>query len=330
MDWKSSIAQCDASWTAEQEPGSFEHEQEATIELFPIPSPLGHCNATLYTLPLGSTMGTFTLNFHDGVVAEVSSLMDVHKDFNEPTLIIIYTESGNAIIDDRMVERQYTLSPDTTHIQFGQYQDYHINVDTKQNISNYKLIISKTLLQSLMGKEVCEQVLEKLKITQIPADTFIDLPPKVNQLLKDCASHMREGAAESLAIQGKVLIFLSALASHVLEDKKHNTNKRHINIAKRLHDEVIAMQGRISTLAYFADKYGLSTKSLNESFKAVYDQTIWSFILEHRLQQAHTALAETDIAIKTIADKYGYANVSHFSNAFKNKYGYPPGQLRKS
>jgi AraC-like DNA-binding protein len=52
-------------------------------------------------------------------------------------------------------------------------------------------------------------------------------------------------------------------------------------------------------------------------------------VSEQRLDQAYDALMTTDVPIKLIAVNLGYSHVNHFSNAFRKKFGYPPGSLRR-
>ncbi|MCV6613245.1 MAG: helix-turn-helix domain-containing protein [Amphritea sp.] len=329
MSWKNSIEHCGAKWLFNQESGAFTHSPEATLEYLELPSDIGRCFGEIYSLPLGSTLSTFNYIFNEGIAREVQPLMDARKDFDEPTLVIIHSSSGQLIIDDHALNKQYTFSSGSTFFTFTERQNYSIDIDTKEDIHSIKLIISQTLLKGLLGEEATDNLLEKAGLANVPSHNFLDIPPHVSNLLNDCFSNIKEGAVGSIAVQGKVLIYLSSLINVIVENDAVPKNIRNINVAKRLYDEIIAMDGCISSLSYFSDKYGLSTKSLNENFKAVYEKTIWSFILEHRLQRAHALLADSDIAIKNVADRFGYANVSHFTNAFKSKYGYPPGELRR-
>ena len=330
MSWKNSIEHCGAKWSFNQQAGAFTLSPEATLERLELPSEIGRCFGDIYTLPLGSTLSTFNYIFDEGVEKEVLPLMDARKDFDEPTLVIIHSTSGHMLIDDHVLQKQYTFNSGSTFFTYTKKQNYSIDIDTKEDIHSIKLIISETFLKVLLGEESTQELLKKAGLSPLPSHNFLNIAPSVSSLLEDCFSNIKEGAAGSIAVQGKVLIYLSSLINAIVKDDAAPKNNRNANIARRLHDEIVAMDGCVASLSYFSDKYGLSTKSLNENFKAVYDKTIWSFILEHRLEKAHSLLSDSDIAIKNVADKFGYANVSHFANAFKKKYGYPPGELRRA
>ena len=59
------------------------------------------------------------------------------------------------------------------------------------------------------------------------------------------------------------------------------------------------------------------------------DLAIYSFFTDHRLSQAHAALQQSKISIKQLDAMLGYAHVSNFTIAFKRKFGYPPGSLKR-
>ena len=51
--------------------------------------------------------------------------------------------------------------------------------------------------------------------------------------------------------------------------------------------------------------------------------------MTHRLEAAHAAIQSSDVPLKKLAERLGYAHFNHFNAAFKKKFGYPSGSLRK-
>jgi len=328
VSWKNHMTHCGAKWSFEQQKGAFTHSLEETLEYLEIPSKIGHCSAKVFTLPLGSTLSTLDYSFEAGTPAEIQPLIDVRKEFDEPTLTIIFINSGELIIKDKISGKQYVWAAGSTFFELSQKQDYSIDIDTKEDIHAFKLLISETLLKSLLGEDSTYSLFEKLNLNTSESFNFFSVPPNISSLLKDCLVNIKEGNAESIAAQGKVLIYLSALTTFIKDNDNEPKNSRNLGIANRLHNDIISMGGCVGSLSFFSDRYGLSTKTLNEIFKTAYNKTIWSFILDYRLKEIHRLLSESDTAIKTLASDFGYANVSHLTNSFKNKYGYPPGSLR--
>ena len=50
---------------------------------------------------------------------------------------------------------------------------------------------------------------------------------------------------------------------------------------------------------------------------------------ELRLSKAYELIQNTSISLEEISATIGYASISHFSGAFKARYGLSPGALRK-
>lgn len=70
-------------------------------------------------------------------------------------------------------------------------------------------------------------------------------------------------------------------------------------------------------------------RTLNSEFTAAYGQPVMEFITGYRFQRARTTIQNTTIPLKVLAELLGYSHVNNFINAFRKKYGYPPGALRK-
>ena len=97
----------------------------------------------------------------------------------------------------------------------------------------------------------------------------------------------------------------------------------------QLYEEISGLQGKVPTLDELAKQYGMSARVLNKEFRKVYGVSIFSYISELRLKEAHEALLKTDLPMKNMALNMGYSHVNHFISAFGKKFGYSPGSLRK-
>ena len=108
-------------------------------------------------------------------------------------------------------------------------------------------------------------------------------------------------------------------------EKGSTANQR----ARKLHERLINMSGKLPTLDDLAIQFNVSARTLNDEFKAEYGQPIHTFITERRLIEAHAAIENTDISLKSLALRLGYIHSNHFLTAFRRKFGYPPGSLQK-
>jgi AraC-like DNA-binding protein len=82
------------------------------------------------------------------------------------------------------------------------------------------------------------------------------------------------------------------------------------------------------SISMVADLVDMDKHKLRRAFKEYYHSTMAGFHFEKRMGKAISLLNETDLSIEQIAYKIGYKTASHFSNAFKKKYGFAPSLVR--
>lgn len=78
----------------------------------------------------------------------------------------------------------------------------------------------------------------------------------------------------------------------------------------------------------FAVLSGRSVSTFNRDFKALYGTTPKQWLIDQRIEHAHSLLAEYNWSVTAVALEVGYSNVSHFISAFKKKYGKTPHQIK--
>jgi AraC-like DNA-binding protein len=78
----------------------------------------------------------------------------------------------------------------------------------------------------------------------------------------------------------------------------------------------------------FARLCGRSLSSYKTEFKGSYHTTPGKWLKEKRLEHSKYLLDTTDQTLDEICMNSGFENKSHFTSAFKSKYGYPPGQYK--
>jgi AraC-like DNA-binding protein len=82
------------------------------------------------------------------------------------------------------------------------------------------------------------------------------------------------------------------------------------------------------TMDRFGYLTGRSLATFRRDFKKAYNTTPQKWLTEKRLQLAHYQIAEQQRKPIDVYFEVGFENLSHFSHAFKNHFGYPPNALR--
>jgi len=84
------------------------------------------------------------------------------------------------------------------------------------------------------------------------------------------------------------------------------------------------------SLQRLADIAGMSRTTFAEQFRKTFGRTPMDFVKEVRLRRAARFLAATNLPVKAIAYRVGYASRSHFSRAFKSMMGADPASYRSA
>ena len=72
----------------------------------------------------------------------------------------------------------------------------------------------------------------------------------------------------------------------------------------------------------------ISRMHLNRRLRTVTGMSTHEFIRTIRLDTAYEILLHTDIPVSAIAARVGYKSVSHFAQAFRERFGATPAQCR--
>lgn len=83
-------------------------------------------------------------------------------------------------------------------------------------------------------------------------------------------------------------------------------------------------------LEEYARLSGRSLSTFKRDFQAYFGETPGKWLNRKRLEYSRTLLKNPDLNISDICFESGYRNISHFNQAFKKRYKYPPNQYRKT
>ena len=146
-------------------------------------------------------------------------------------------------------------------------------------------------------------------------------------LLESCLTDALTGELRKLHAQARVLDFLVALAGQPPGVAPSAARQRRLQTVR---EELDQLDGRLPCLEALAERHGFTARALNAGFKQAFGQTVYAYVTDRRLEAAHACLRTTELPLKWVAARLGYASVSHFSQAFTRKFGVRPGSLRRA
>lgn len=97
----------------------------------------------------------------------------------------------------------------------------------------------------------------------------------------------------------------------------------------RIYDYIDSVVNRCPTISEISRKCGVSSAHLRRSFKQTTGRTLYQYVANARLKKAQTMLAETDLPLKDVAYRLGFASSSTFSSTFKRTSGETPSSYRQ-
>lgn len=153
----------------------------------------------------------------------------------------------------------------------------------------------------------------------IPANLLVEL----NQLLTTRLS----ANASRLFYQGKVLELLALYFSErkpETENCPFLNNEDVVRKIKNAKEHLLANEENPPTIKELARIAGVNEHQLKAGFKEIYGNTVYGYLLDHKLDHGRMLLDSRKYHVAQVAYQVGYANPSHFIAAFKKKFGVTP------
>ena len=157
-------------------------------------------------------------------------------------------------------------------------------------------------------------------------------PVQMQTILQQLNNTELLGNAAGVYADLKVLeLFL--LQFHLLNTQKYQNYqycKTHTDIDKihQASELIIHDLQHTPSISELAKGVGMNEKKLCYGFKEVFGNTIFGYLYDYKMNLAQQLLLHTDKSIGEIALQCGYEHLSHFSSAFKRKFGRSPQGVR--
>ena len=136
-----------------------------------------------------------------------------------------------------------------------------------------------------------------------------------------------EGPAKRLFIESKVLELLALETNGAFGRPGPPPSFRPDEIQRLQRARQIMMESILDppTLPALARKVGLNEKKIKAGFRKLFGYTVYGFLQSHRMETARHLMDTRLLGVSEAAWAVGYVNVSHFSAAFRKRFGILPG-----
>lgn len=160
------------------------------------------------------------------------------------------------------------------------------------------------------------------------------ITPRMLQVIDEVRHCHFTGGLKKLYLQSKSIELLALQCEQIeIEARnRHEVQKISRTDEERIYharDLLLAHAQDPLSLTDLARKAGINEFKLKNGFKKVFDNTVFGYLSDYRLDQAKQMMREGTYSFTDIADELGYSSLQHFSNAFRKKFGQSPSEVKK-
>jgi AraC-like DNA-binding protein len=133
--------------------------------------------------------------------------------------------------------------------------------------------------------------------------------------------------ARRIFLQGKILEILSLYFSNRQPDVESCpflNDEAVVRKIKHAKEHLLKNLDEAPTIKELSKLAGLNEFQLKAGFKEIYGNTVYGYLLDHKLDHARVLLDGKKLKVNEVATQIGYSNTSHFIAAFRKKFGITP------
>ena len=234
----------------------------------------------------------------------------------------IYRESSEIYVLEYIIDGCGTVEIDGQTFFPSKGDVYLLPCGSRHHYFASKLTPFTKIWMNVNG-DLCRQLIQLYGLTGAYFFENVNIYPLFEKFLGLCENKEYE---ISYLYNKCGLIFLEIiqiLSKHC--EKKPAINK-YAAYAKNFCDKNIYKKISLEDIAKYA---GVSVSQLNRLFKQEFGTTVYSYILNSKINLAKSLLSGTSMSVYEIAFMLSFSDEHYFSNVFKNKTGLTPTSWRK-
>ncbi len=220
------------------------------------------------------------------------------------------------------------IQEETSLLLYNPQRELPVHLNLSPNSWIISVVMTIKEFHSLFSEDAAHIhfISEENKDKKYYADAVIS--PAMAVVLSQIMNNNLNPSVEKLYLRGKVyeligLYFNTGNDADIaqcpfLADEE---NVRKIRQAKEI---ILERMAEPPSLAELSKEIDLSLKKLKEGFKQLYGDTVYGFLLDHKMEVARKMLEGGKHNVNEVGLKVGYSTSSHFIAAFKKKFGTTP------
>lgn len=255
-------------------------------------------------------------------------------EIDEESIVMNFIYSSNVETKIEDLEGEKYSKKNTHNIFYTENFKASFNIPSSTQINYLSIILSKEFYYNLINEDwqlhekFSKNILNK-KSSYLTAK-YLPFTPAIQWVTHEIKNCTRQGALKRIYIETKIkelLIYqLETLNSKPSsEEKIDEEDYNRLLEAKKILDNDYR---NTPTLPELSRLISLNEFKLKKGFKACFGTTVKSYIIKLRMEHAKELFQSKKATVSEAAYKCGYKDVSHFSAAFKNYYGFSPQKFK--
>ena len=222
----------------------------------------------------------------------------------------------------------FPLNEDHSILLYNPAKELPIDVELSPNTWLVSVLISITKFHALFSSDADH--IPFLSSENTAKKYYDNLPfnSSIAVVLSQVLQSKIHDSIKELYIKGKVYELLSLYFNKSedlsVEQCPFLVDEENVRKIRKAKEIVLERMTDPPSLENLAVEIGLSLKKLKEGFKELYGDTIYAYLLDHKMEEARRMLNSQKYNVNEVGLKLGYSTASHFIAAFKKKYGTTP------
>lgn len=239
-----------------------------------------------------------------------------------------FCQKGSGSFDFNGGSYQLPLISKNVILLYNPQKALPIDLNLTPNSAVVSLVISIKKFHSLFSEDADHiHFLSPENNTKKYYDTR-PVSPAMSVVLSQIMETKVHESMQALYFKGKVYELLSLFFNKSedadVEQCPFLVDEENVRKIRKAKEIILSRMSEPPTLHTLSAEIGLNIKKLKEGFKQIYGDTVYGYLLDHKMNEARSMLNSKKYNINEISLKLGYSTSSHFIVAFKKKFGTTP------
>ncbi|MFY0254312.1 helix-turn-helix transcriptional regulator [Chitinophaga sp. 30R24] len=271
--------------------------------------------------------------------ANVYENIHIKADHIEPRVSMLFMEQGDISASLEGISNEFKLTTLEHNLVFSPNDSESAAVKKQRDIHFFSMSFTTARFLELADNN--GRVLDGLannvacnRTTALAAKFNPRITPRMRIVMEEVKQCRFQGGLKKLFLQSKAIELL-ALQCEQMESEQFAAitlgGKLSAGDVEKLYfarDLLVQHLRQPMSLGQLARKAGLNEFKLKSGFKAVFDNTVFGYLNNCRLELARELILAGKLPMAIIADEAGYSSPQHFSTAFRKKFGVSPVKIR--